>query len=296
MENVWSSCQPCFSGYRCHRYAFARLTVFVESSARNPFGIEGYSSSTYGDSFADVYDDWYQNLNDTDFVQSIVRDLPTSPVRVLELGVGTGRLVRQFLTHRASAADSYVGVDSSEAMLTVARAQRFPAHVHIERADFSEFIPRGPFDAIFVGYNTLFNLPNELAVQRCFTLVCEQLAPSGHFYVDVVRPVDSDNADHRTIRHMNTDEVVLSESTHDAQQQRITGRFIQFSRNQNVRIRPYSVRYFSPEQLDAMAEKAGLHLVKRSEDGNGTMFTLDSPRHVSKYAQTSPSPSILKAP
>lgn len=270
--------------------------MFVESNADNVFGIKGYTASTYGDSFADVYDDWYADLDDGDFVVSIVRDLPDTPVRVLELGVGTGRLVHQLLALRPGMNDTIVGVDSSQAMLNMAARQDFPPTVTLSLADFSASLPDGPFDVIFVGYNTLFNLPHEEALRGCMQLVNERLSHNGHFYFDVVRPIGTDNAEHRRIRHMNADEVVISVSQHHHETQRITGRFIQFVRGGDVRIRPYSVRYFSPEQLDAMAHDAGLRLVSRTEDGDGTMFTADSPRHISKYAQSSESPSILKAP
>jgi ubiquinone/menaquinone biosynthesis C-methylase UbiE len=270
--------------------------VFVDSNADNVFGIKGYTASTYGDAFADVYDQWYASLDDADFMRAIVRDLPDSSVRILELGVGTGRLVQQLLALRAGINDNIVGVDTSEAMLNVAAQHQFPPGVSLRVADFSQSLPDGPFDVVFVGYNTLFNLPHEEAVRTCMQLVSERLSPTGHFYVDVVRPNGSDSGEHRRIRHMNEDEVVISVSQHHNQAQRITGQFIQYSRRGAVRIRPYSVRYFSPEQLDTMATDSQLRLVSRTEDGNGTLFTTDSSRHISKYAQSPKSPSILKAP
>lgn len=267
----------------------------MEFSATNAFGIEGYSAATYGDSFADVYDDWYADLDDADFVRSIVRELPAAPVRVLELGVGTGRLVQQFLDLRAGISDIVVGVDSSQAMLDVAAQRHFPSRVSLSVADFSHSLSHGTFDVVFVGYNTLFNLPNEEAMRTCMALVAERLSGTGFFYFDVVHPFGDDTTDHTRVRHMTTEEVVLSVSSHNSTAQRITGQFIQFTHGGSVRLRPYSVRYFSPEQLDAMALDAGLHLVSRTSDGNGTTFTDDSPRHISKYTKISDSPSILKA-
>ncbi|MEY4009697.1 MAG: hypothetical protein RLZZ93_389, partial [Actinomycetota bacterium] len=42
----------------------------------NVFGMPGYTPETYGDSFADVYDEWYGDLADHDFVDALVRNLP----------------------------------------------------------------------------------------------------------------------------------------------------------------------------------------------------------------------------
>ena len=255
----------------------------VTSSRHNPFGIEGYTSSTYGDSFADIYDEWYESLDDDDFVASIVRDLPRTPVRVLELGVGTGRLVAQFLSLRPDANDTIIGIDSSDAMISRASARHFPASVSLTVGDFSQSLPDGPFDAIFVGYNTLFNLPNADALQSCLSLVAERLSPTGTFSLDVVHPTNDEYNDDVTVRHMTTGEVVLAVSSHNPDDQRITGQFIQFTNGATVKLRPWSVRYFSPAQLDSIAEAAGLRLVSRHSDGNGAPFTESSRRLISTY-------------
>lgn len=268
----------------------------MEISDQNAYGIKGYTAATYGDSFADVYDDWYSDLDDHDFVARIVRDLPPHPVNILELGVGTGRLVQQLIDLRSDMHDTIVGVDSSQAMLDKADARHFPESVHLSVADFAHSLPNGTFDVIFIGYNTLFNLPDESAVRSCMQLVVERLHDNGSFYFDVVRPIGNDNLVHRRIRTSSADELVLSVSQHHPESQRITGQFIHFIRSRGVSIRPYSVRYFSPDQLDAMATDCGLRLVVRTEDGDGTLFTADSPRHISKYTKSSISPSILKAP
>ncbi len=268
----------------------------MEFSDRNAYGIKGYTAATYGDSFADVYDDWYSDLDDHDFVASIVRGLPPQPVRILELGVGTGRLVQQLIELRSGITDDIVGVDSSQAMLDKVSQRNFSEYVNLSVADFAQSLPNGTFEVIFVGYNTLFNLPDEFAVRACMQLVAERLSESGHFYFDVVRPVGSNTEVHRRIRTASADELVLSVSQHHPTAQRITGQFIHFMRSNGVRIRPYSVKYFSPDQLDEMAHDCGLRLVARTEDGDGTLFTVDSPRHISKYAKSSISPSILKAP
>jgi hypothetical protein len=82
---------------------------------------------------------------------------------------------------------------------------------------------------------------------------------------------------------MTTGQVVLSISRHDVASQRIIGQFVQFTNGQQTRLRPYSVRYVNPEQLDELATSAGLELVSRHADGNGSPVTVDSHRHVSRY-------------
>ena len=256
----------------------------MDVSATNPFGIQGYSASTYGDSFADVYDAWYVDLDDADFIEGIVAALPPTPVQILELGVGTGRLIEQLLAQRPDTSDVIIGVDSSVPMLDAAAIRTFPPNVSLQKCDFSMSLPDGRFDLIFVGYNTLFNLPDEHAMLACFRLVASRLAPHGIFAIDVVSPLLDKPGDHVAVRTMATSEVVLAISSHDAASQRITGQFVQFTDGATPRLRPWSVRYFTPHQLDALAAEAGLVLVTRHEDGIGTEYTADSFRHVSRYS------------
>lgn len=255
------------------------------STGDNPFGIPGYHAATYGDSFADVYDDWYTSLDDHDFISSVAASLPARNARVLELGVGTGRLVQSLRTLRSEYTDTIIGVDTSESMLAIARAADLGTSTELLNMDFSQTLPDGPFDAVYVGYNTLFNLPNTTAIAQCMHLVTARLSADAFFHIDVVNPTPSDHSDHIRIRTMTTGEVVLSISRHEEAEQRIIGQFVQFTNGKPVTLRPYSVRYVNPAQLDELAHSAGLRLVSRHADGNGTPVTTDSSRHVSKYTR-----------
>src|SRR5690606_25595654 len=67
----------------------------MTASRRRP--MDGYDAATYGERFADVYDDWYGDLTDTEACVAAVADLARSSAgehtpAVLELGVGTGRI------------------------------------------------------------------------------------------------------------------------------------------------------------------------------------------------------------
>lgn len=249
------------------------------------FGISGYQAASYGDAFADVYDTWYRDLDDGDFIDLITESLPDHPVRILELGVGTGRLVRALRQRRNTIVDAIVGIDASAAMLHVARTDNDHDLTLVE-GDFSTTLPDGPFDVIFVGYNTLFNVPDAHALGSCLQLVSQRLAPSGAFFVDVVTAPQHTSGDHVGIRSMSATDVVLSISRHDADAQQITGQFVQFTDGQLLRLRPWSIRYFSPPQLDDYAHQSGLHLQRRVADGHGTPFDMNAERHISVYGLT----------
>ena len=55
--------------------------------------MEGYESDTYGDAFADVYDDWYRDLSDVSALVTLIDEYSLGRA-LCELGVGTGRLKR----------------------------------------------------------------------------------------------------------------------------------------------------------------------------------------------------------
>jgi len=76
---------------------------------------------------------------------------------------------------------------------------------------------------------------------------------------------------------------VLSVSTHDPASQRASGHFVHLADGAAVRLRPWSIRYAPPAELDAMATSAGLALDGRWEDFQRNPFTGDSARHVSVY-------------
>ena len=49
-------------------------------------------------------------------------------------------------------------------------------------------LPDGPFDASLVAYNTIFNLLDETAQQRCFGAIARRLVPGGAFVVEAFVP------------------------------------------------------------------------------------------------------------
>ena len=64
---------------------------------------------------------------------------------------------------------------------------------------------------------------------------------------------------------MAADRVVLSVTVHDAGRQTADGQFVELSESGGVRLRPWSIRYHTPAELDAMAVDAGFELEHRWE-------------------------------
>lgn len=241
----------------------------------------GYDERTYGEAFADVYDDWYSDLDDADFADAAVAACPGQRARVLDLGTGTGRVLIRHLASRPG--DTVTGVDSSSAMLAIARSRPELAGAALVELDFSRTLPDGPFDVVLAGYNTLFNLPDDETLASCLSLVASVLDAQGRFVVDCISPPLDAGGDHVGIRTLGAHEVVLSVSRHDPSTGRIAGQFVQFTNEGGVRLRPWSVRYVSPDRLDEIASSCGLALVTRRGDGPTGTWEPGSSRHVSTY-------------
>jgi len=242
--------------------------------------VDGYTDSTYGDAFADVYDEWYEGISDVaatvDLLVDVAGDLASLPV--LELGVGTGRLAIPL----AAKGLAVIGLDSSEAMLAKLAENDRARSVEAVHGDMVEGQPPGPFGLVFVAYNTFFNLLSEERQQACFDAVSRGLSPGGAFVIEAFVP-EPEPGSSIGVRSMTTDSVVLSVTTQDRTTQTAQGQYISITESGGIRMRPWAIRYATVEQLDAMAARSGFRLDQRWESADRTPFTTDSPRHVSVY-------------
>jgi tRNA (cmo5U34)-methyltransferase len=103
--------------------------------------------------------------------------------RVLELGTGTGETA--LLVRALQPEAHWVGIDSSEAMLTRARERLSDADLRLLRLE--DELPAGPFDLV-VSALALHHLDGE-GKQGLFCRVARVMAPGGHFVLgDVVVP------------------------------------------------------------------------------------------------------------
>jgi SAM-dependent methyltransferase len=242
--------------------------------------MRGYDAESYGEGFADVYDDWYAGITDVGTTVRTIAALAGPEGRVLELGTGTGRLAVPL----ALAGLRVTGVDASTAMLAHLTRRDPAGLVTVVVGDMVDDLPPGPFDLAFVAYNTIFNLLTEERQQACFTAVSTRLRPGGVFVVETFIP-DQEviGGPPVTVRSMAVDHVVLSVSQHRAEAQTASGQFVEITEGGGVRLRPWSIRWATPEQLDGMAAAAGLVLESRWSDMAGTEFTDDSTHHVTVY-------------
>ncbi len=236
------------------------------TAASDEPGPPSYGPSTYGDDFADVYDDWYSGVSDVQATAELVTQLAreagntgdvavgavagtaTGPVagaagdavagtaadvapglvvspvagaaaspvgRVLELGVGTGRLALAI----AAKGVSIDGIDSSAAILerlaekdpqqTVGRLLGDIGANNFGTGNSADLVVApGPYQVVFVAYNTFFNLTSEQAQLCCLKSVAQRLAADGKLLIEVFLPAQrsaTGNTSNTNTGNTNTD-------------------------------------------------------------------------------------------
>ena len=243
--------------------------------------MEGYRPESYGDRIADVYDELFGDVSDVPATVAFLDSLVAArPARILELAVGTGRLAIPL----AGLGHHVTGIDVSAAMLARLRSADGGQRVAAVLGDMVDDLPAGPFDVVFVAFNSLFMLTDPVRQQACFAAVATCLAPGGAFVVEAFVPWDPPRpGSHVEVRSMTTDRVVLVTNLTDPATQVVSGQFVELADGEPVRLRPYLLRYSQPSELDGWAIAAGLRLAERYADVERSPFTDDSPFHVTVY-------------
>ncbi|HEX6785843.1 MAG TPA: hypothetical protein VF076_01485, partial [Acidimicrobiales bacterium] len=157
----------------------------------------------------------------------------------------------------------------------------------------AEDLPAGAFAVVLVAFNTFFSLTTAEDQARCFAAVADRLTADGSFVVEGFVPDDEliEAGSKVEVRSLTARRVVLTVSRHDAVTQRAEGQFVELTEEGGVRLRPWSLRFAPPEELDAMAAAAGLVLAERWSAWDGTPFTAASAHHVSRYRRPGSSPA-----
>jgi SAM-dependent methyltransferase len=117
-------------------------------------------------------------------MERVLRELPTPPARVLDLGVGTGRELPSLL----DAGYAPTGLDASDEML--ARCARRSRPVPLVRADFWQPLPfaDGAFDAAVALHGTLAHPPDAAAIARLASEVARIVRPGGTWVSEAPAP------------------------------------------------------------------------------------------------------------
>ncbi|MGV9767273.1 class I SAM-dependent methyltransferase [Micromonospora tulbaghiae] len=199
---------------------------------------------------------------------------------VLELAVGTGRVALP-LAARGLAVE---GVEASPEMVAHLRAKPGGADMPVTIGDMADVPVAGPYRLVFLVFNTLFNLVSEERQAACFRNVARVLAPGGAFVIEtfVPDPADFDRDEQVQVREVTEDSATIRVHRYDRAAQTFVRQTVTFDAS-GVQLKPFAMRYAWPEQIDELAERAGLRLTERYADWDRSPFDADSRSHISVY-------------
>jgi SAM-dependent methyltransferase len=235
----------------------------------------------YGDRWAGIYDEHYSGLDAVAAVEFLAGWAGTG--RVLELAIGTGRVALPLAARGARVE----GIDASAAMVERLRAKPGGESLPITIGDMADVPAEGPFQLVYLIFNTLFALLDQDRQAECFRNAARVLAPGGVFVIECFVP-DVASYDHgqRVQALAVTEEAAtIRVSLHDAAQQRVTTQVITLD-GRGVHLHPLALRYSWPAELDLMATQAGLRLGERHGDWDRQPFNTASGKHVSVYQRS----------
>ena len=233
--------------------------------------------ATYGERWAEIYDDIHRDANPSEI--AFLADLACGG-RALELGIGTGR----FALPLAAEGVAVEGIDLSESMVAKLREKPGGADIPVTIGDFADIGRPGPFDLIFVVFNTFYVLLEQADQVRCFGNVAKRLKPDAAFVIEAFVPNLARFQRNRSLSvgEVGLDQVRLDAASHDPVAQRVTSQMI-FLSDGSIDMRPTQIRYAWPSELDLMAQLAGLRLHARWANWSRSPFDASSTNHVSVY-------------
>jgi SAM-dependent methyltransferase len=257
------------------------MPLLVQVCPRIGMRMHGYRPESYGEGIADVYDEWFGGVGDVAATVSFLDSLvPHRQGRFLELAAGTGRLAIPL----ADLGHDVTGIDVSTAMLDRLHAADPGRRVRTIHGDMVDDLPAGPFDVVFVAFNSLFMLTDPSRQAACFVAVAARLAPAGAFVVDAFVPWEPPRGGpHFDVRALAADRVVLDFTVTDAIAQTVAGHYVELIDGEAVRLRPHELRWSRVAELDQWAAAAGLAVGERYGDVARADFTDDSSFHISVY-------------
>ncbi|EST36563.1 class I SAM-dependent methyltransferase [Streptomyces roseochromogenus] len=230
--------------------------------------------------YAADYDRWFAKPGVTGATVDTLAGL-AGPGPVLELGIGTGRVALPL----AERGLEVHGVDASEAMVRRLHAKPGGSRVPVTLGDFAEVPVSGTYSLVYAVGGTFFELPDRKAKERCLASVADHLAPGGTFVVDAHVPealaVAAASGVPETIADCD-DHLILCRRLIDPSAQTYHSHYLvhEADRTHHFRVR---FHYVSPGELDYMAERAGLILMRRHGSWSGAPYTRHSTYHVSVY-------------
>lgn len=234
----------------------------------------------FGEPIAARYDEGAAGVSTPEAVDPVVEFLAdlAGDGRALEFGIGTGRIGLPL--HRRGV--PVHGIDLSEAMLQRLKAKPGTETLDVTIGDFATTIVEDTFKLVLLVFNTINNLTTQEEQVACFRNAASHLEPGGFFVIEVgvpllrmLPPGQNLHTFHLTESSWGIDEYHFA--TQDFTSHHVAVRDGDLLRNS------IPFRYVFPEELDLMAQLAGMRRSGRWASWTREPFTDDSTKHISVW-------------
>ncbi|MDT0320940.1 class I SAM-dependent methyltransferase [Streptomyces millisiae] len=199
--------------------------------------------------------------------------------RALEFAVGTGRVAVPLARRGVPVS----GIELSRPMLDRLREKVDEATIPVVVGDMATATVPGPFQLVYLVFNTISNLLTQAEQVACFRNAARHLAPGGRFVIELWVPeLRKLPPGQRAIVCQSEAGYILLD-TYDVLRQHVVSHHFRFDEGREARLFRSPHRYVWPAELDLMAQLAGFELESRHADWQGAEFTAESRSHVSVY-------------
>lgn len=201
--------------------------------------------------------------------------------RVLELGIGTGRIALPLAARGVEVA----GIDLSPAMVRRLRDKDGGDGLEVVVGDFAHARVSGSFSLVYLVFNTIMNLTSQAEQVACFRNAAAHLEPGGRFVVEVMVPDLQRLPLGERFRPFTVEPGRLGFDEYDTVTQGLVSHHYRFDGDRAETL-AVPFRYVWPAELDLMAALAGMEPRQRWADWDRAPFTAESRQHVSVWEMT----------
>jgi SAM-dependent methyltransferase len=238
----------------------------------------------FGEEIAAGYDSATSGMHDQSVIADVVDVLAglAGAGRAVEFGIGTGRIALPL----AQRGVEVHGIDLSKAMVARMRQKPGGAAIDVKIGDFADTRVPGAFSLAYLVFNTINNLTTQDEQVACFVNAAAHLAPGGFFVIEVGVPALRLLPPGQRAVPFDVGGRFWAYDLYECATQSMSSNYVD-DHDGVARLRSLQFRYVWPAELDLMARIAGLVLVERWQDWDGTPFRHESIRHVSVWQKRS---------
>jgi len=199
--------------------------------------------------------------------------------RALGFAIGTGRLGIPLLRTGVPVA----GIELSPAMAARLRSKVGPDELPVTVGDMATTVVAGEFSLVFLPWNSISNLRTQAEQVECFRNAARHLCRGGHFVVELFIPPLRKLVPGQVAVPFDVSAKHTGFDTFNVVTQECTSHHYSTDPDGTIRYGEGHFRYIWPAECDLMAKMAGMNLVVRYADWDGSPFTAESTKHVSVW-------------